>query len=440
MHDTMTNHGVYSVICGHDEKAMQVLLENARMMYNSVPAQDRPAMKYDNIGEMYFHKLNSRIYISTYRMLRLRSQTINNLLLTETAFWKGDKVGMTVAGMTESVPMEGNIAFESTPNGVGGMFWEQVRDAKKGDSIYKLFIYPWFVNIEYTIPQDKWGLLPKKIRPVKRNLKLDDMEKNLMTRWGLTPGQIMWRRYKMMSLGDMRVNEKGIRFSRRFAQEYECSFVQSGHPVFDSSYLIPSCVYSEPDKVMRRVAGADTAEGVEDGDWNVLYISDLDTGEIIRKIRGRWKPKEFAIRIHREMMKYGGLIGVEANNTGTAVLQKLVDLWEEERAGLKEDEEMPYRIYSEKRRYGWWTGTNRKTMFVDLEDALRTGDLKLALEDENGIEELTACQYNAKMKEEAPEGMHDDCVLALAIMWQMRKFYQFYFLVSTESGVKVHTF
>jgi len=150
----------------------------------------------------------------------------------------------------------------------------------------------------------------------------------------------------------------------------------------------------------------------------------MDTGETVYKIRGLWKPTEFARRIHNTMMMYGGIIGVELNNTGHAVVGKLVELWEKE---VEESGVMKYYIYNDGKKWGWTTlVNNRKTIFIDLEEALRKGNIKLAYEDKNGLLELQSCQYNDKMKEEAPEGMHDDDVMSLGITWQMRKYYQQY--------------
>jgi hypothetical protein len=173
---------------------------------------------------------------------------------------------------------------------------------------------------------------------------------------------------------------------------------------------------------MNIIAGADTSEGVPDGDFSSLYLLDLDTGDTIHKLRGLWKPAEFAQKIHDTMMKYGGLVGIEINNTGHAVVQKVVELWaaEYEKTG-----KIVYYIFNEKHRWGWNTREgNRKIMFTELEEALRKSFIKLAYEDKNGLLELQSCQYNDKMKEEAPEGMHDDDVIALCIAWQMRKYYQ----------------
>lgn len=468
LHDSSTNYGVFSAIVGHEEDAMEKLLDNVKLMFYSVPEEDRPEVKYDNKEELFFPKLNSGIYITTYRKLKLRSQTVNNILMTEVAFWKSKNVGDLVAGMTESVPMDGNICIESTPKGVGGYFWQMVQNVKKGLSTYKLYVYPWFVNPEYRIPMSQWKFLPEQIRPRGNDYLLDKNEISLIKRWELDLEQIMWRRYKMMSMGDMTVSSKGIRTSRRFSQEYECSFTQSGLPVFDSTYLVPETHFQEPKKNGKYIHGGDTSEGVEDGNYNVLYTIDLATGEAVNKIRGLWKPREFAQRCHAIGMKYGGLMGIESNNTGHAVLVKLADFFEEDATRLQEEadqkyedakksrsgeaiikalgieadrskyERMPYRIYSEKKRLGWNTGElNRKLMFIEGEEALRKGDLKLAEEDEQGIEELMACQYNDKMKEKAPEGMYDDSIMSLLIAWQMRKYFVFYFKEGKGGGVNV---
>jgi|GEM_PF-3494762 len=458
---TLTNFGFTSVIVGHDDEAMEKLLENARLMYNSIPEGEKPEVGYDNKGEIGFPEINSRIYISTYRMLKLRSQTVNNLLLTETAFWKAKSVGDLVAGMTESVPLNGNIIIESTPNGIGGYYWQEVMNAKAGNSIYKLLEYSWHINKTYRIPTEQWYLLPDIIRPTKSALKLDYEETRLIKEHELDLEQIMWRRYKMLSFGDIRLDSRGSRISRRFAQEYDKDFLQSGNPVFDASYLIASCNFKKPKKDKKYIHGADTSEGVEGGDYSVLYTMDYDSGEVVNKIRGLWKPDIFAMKIHEIGLKYGGLIGVENNNTGHAVLQKLVELFEEEtekryndiqkkasanpdndklqeKAELDKYAHMPYRIYTEQRRYGWSTNQlNRKTMFVEGEEALRDGSIKLAHEDGEGITELIACQYNEKMKEEAPEGMHDDSIMALLITWQMRKYYHFYFKKDENVGARL---
>ncbi|MBI4977523.1 MAG: hypothetical protein HZC28_08580 [Spirochaetes bacterium] len=425
LHDTITNEGTTTAIIGHDERAMITLLENVRIMIKSLEPHIVLSLGRDNDGEIFFDKLNSRMFIQTYRQMTARSQTVHNLLLTEVAFWQYYDLDNVLAGVTEAVPMYGNITIESTPNGVGGFFFDVIQGAMEGKSVYKYFDFPWFVNSEYRLPEAEWINLPEIIRihsGVPFDKQLDQTECLLIEKWNLAPEQIMWRRYKMLSMNDMRLSEKGIKTSRKFAQEYECEFHASGNTVFDSTYLIPSATYQTPKIEHRYVHGADTSEGVEDGDFSVLYTLDLGTGEVVNKIRGRFKPRDFAFEIHRTCMRYGGLVGVENNNTGHAVLLKLAELYQDE-LNFSGNERLPYGIFYDK-KLGWSTNENtRKIMLIELDEAFRSGNIKLAKEDEDGRMELLAFQYNADMKEVAPEGMHDDSVIALAICWQMRKYY-----------------
>ena len=216
------------------------------------------------------------------------------------------------------------------------------------------------------------------------------------------------------------------RRSRKFDEEYGCDFLHSGNAVFDPAYLIPKTKWRTPRNGHKHIHGGDTCEGVPDGNYAVLETADLDTGEIIRQIRGRWKPDEFAERIHPWLMKAGGLVGIEANNTGHAVLLRLRQLWSEEAAKRGKDE-MPYWIYGEGRRLGFSTmERSRKLAVIELEKALREDELLLAEDDTEGLAELRQWQYNDRMKEVAPPGGHDDTILAKAIMWQMRKWYARY--------------
>jgi hypothetical protein len=438
LYETITKDGINSAIVGHDMEAMQRVFDNVKVMLFSIPKNIRPVIKYDNKGQLSFPKLNSNIFITTYRTKSIISGTVHNLLCTECALWDGNVFDI-MAAMLQAIPINGSVIIESTPRGIGGYFYESVGKAKERDSGYKLFVYPWFVNREYSLVKSQWRLMPKSIRPDGNNLKLDKKELSLIEQYGLTEEQIMWRRYKMFEMGDMRVDDSGIRSSRLFSREYECNFTQSGMSVFDSSYLIPLVHFLTLPRKSIYIHGADTSEGIDGGDYSVLYTIDLNTGAVVYKDRGLWKPGEFAERIHKHCMKWGGLVGVERNNTGHGVLDRLEVMYNNEFGRRKK---MPYWIYNDTDgRLGWNTReANRKLMFSEGEEALRNGDIKLAFEDENGIEELTACQYSKSMKEEAPVGMHDDAVIALLICWQMRKYYFDYEKQSKEVDMRVTVF
>lgn len=441
LHNTITREATSTVIVGHDDEAMEKLLNNCRTMIENLPDKIRPPTKYDNKGELYFNDRDSRIYISTYKKLKIRSQTVNNLLLTEVAFWKARDIDTLIAGMIGSVPDNGDITIESTPNGVGNLFWRTVQAAQDGDTPYRYFEYPWFLNTwEYVLPRDRWDELPMSLRPAGADLGLDEEEIRLATEWNVTPEQIMWRRARMAEFNDMRVDTEGVRRSRMFDQEYGCDFIHSGSTFFDPAYLVPRCHFRDPIPGHRHVHGVDTAEGLPNGHFNALVTIDLDTGEIINVIRNRHKPDVFAVECHEWMMRCDrGVVGVEQNNTGHAVLVVLAQLWNAAASQLGRVK-MPYRIYGDDRRMGFLSGTrSREVALIDAEKALREKSVLLPMEGRVLMVELGGFECDSLGNKKPPPGGNDDTVFALAWAVQTMKHHSFFWR-ERKSGGSAKTF
>lgn len=424
--NTTTHRGTNTVICSHRQEVTQKLLLKVKLMYNCLPPENKPTLRYDNVNELWFKDLNSRIIITTQGKGVGRGETINNLLCTEVAFW--NKAGEIMAGLTEAVPFYGNITIESTPNMMGGYFYDLVQNASKGKSIYKLHTYPWYVNKEYRLPLN--FPVPDMIQfkyDKTGNVILDEEEINLVKVYNLTLEQLFWRRFKMLELEDLVIDEKiGIHRSRKFSQEYECNFVQGGRPWIDESFVKVLTKYQLPQPGHKYVHGVDTSEGIDKGDECVLITLDLDTCEEVASIRGLWRPKEFALKIHSHCKLYGGLLGIEVNNTGLAVIEHSRELWEKEYGMyyILHPDKVKYWLYVAKKRIGWFTSSSsRVLMFVDGEEAIRDKELKLAKEDEVLKREIIACQYNDYNIPKAPEGATDHSIIALLIAYQMRKHY-----------------
>ncbi len=246
--NTITHKGTNTVIVSHEKSVTEKLLLKVKLMYNSLPDKIKRItnLRYDNVNELWFYDLNSRIIISTLGKGVGRGETINNLLCTEVAFWPhAEKI---MHGLTEAVPFYGNIVIESTPNMMGGYFYDIVQNALKGKTVYKLHIYPWYRNKEYSLPLDY--PVPEIIKfqlDEKGNVLLDEVEMNLVTVYKLQLEQILWRRFKMLELGDLVIDEKtGIHRSQKFSQEYECNFVQGGRPWIDELYIKIMAQYQLP--------------------------------------------------------------------------------------------------------------------------------------------------------------------------------------------------
>lgn len=218
---------------------------------------------------------------------------------------------------------------------------------------------------------------------------------------------------------------------RQAAQEYDCDFLQSGAVVFDAQDLQ---LHTQPSKKAitawnneaRRhrddspyFIGVDTAEGLDDGDWSVATVIHKTSGLQVDTLAGRWRPDVFAQKLAEFVRKYPGVIGVEKASSGGTVILEL------ERMGLKP------RLYKHrewdargrmKTRLGYVTSAKSKPVMIsELEAAIRQGHIRVT--DQAAIDELLVYEYkdSASQHSGAPEGYHDDRVMALAIAWQMRK-------------------
>ena len=122
--ETATKTNVNTAIVAHKEDSTTNLFNMSKLMYNQLPEVLKPEKKNSNAKELVFNNkdgtgLNSKIKCMTAGGDGVgRSDTINNLHLSELAFWQGDKK-QTLLGLLQAVPNTPNtmIVIESTANG-----------------------------------------------------------------------------------------------------------------------------------------------------------------------------------------------------------------------------------------------------------------------------------------------------------------------------------
>ena len=222
---TATMPNISSGIVAHIEEATTNLFNMSNLFYQELPDSLKPAVKQSNSKELIFATqgggLRSKIKCMTAGGKGIgRSDTFQNLHISEYAFWPGDKK-TTLAGLLQSVPDSLNtmVIIESTANGYDD-FKKRWDDAVSGKSDY----YPLFCA---------WHEL-KEYRRNAEGIILTQKEKELKQLYNLDDEQIAWRRWKISNDcgGDEEI------FKQEFPSCAEEAFLSSGNSVFDKELII----------------------------------------------------------------------------------------------------------------------------------------------------------------------------------------------------------
>jgi hypothetical protein len=362
---------------------------------------------------MFFPALNSRIYCD----LEVRGDTIHRLHISEMAFIEDQN---RVKATLQAVPLDsGEVTIETTPNGVGGLFYDMWHDP---DQPYEKFFFPWFMHDEYQIFTDK--LVPSI---TDEELKFVEHAKK---RYGvdITKHQIAYRRFKQVELKDL--------FMQEYPEDDETCFLSSGQAAMNLLLIAElqrqaiSPYYSDAttrlfrtyNNAHRYACGVDTAEGVG-GDWSRACMFDVNTREQVGTLNThRTKPEDFAEAVNNFCCRFTErdrplpLLGVERNNHGHAVLMKLEQL---QYPNLffreKGTDEHGNMMYDD--RPGWVTDKVTRPLMIDtFIDGVEKESCRL--HDKDTFAECRTL-VNNEGKIEAQDGKHDDCVIAGAIGLQM---------------------
>lgn len=174
-------------------------------------------------------------------------------------------------------------------------------------------------------------------------------------------------------------------------------------------------IYREAEDGTPYVIGGDTAG--DGSDWFVGQVLNNTTGEQAAVLRHRYDEDTYARQMYCLGMEYGGaLIGIETNFSTYPV--KLLDMMGYPRQFVREREDSFTGAVMNS--YGFkTTAVTRPVIIGDLVREMREG-LRL-LNDRVTLEEMQTFVRNEKLRAEAAQGAHDDCVMALAIAWYIRE-------------------
>lgn len=173
-------------------------------------------------------------------------------------------------------------------------------------------------------------------------------------------------------------------------------------------------VYREPAPGKEYIIGGDTAG--EGSDYFVAQVLDLATGEQVCTLRGRMDEDLYAQQVYCLGEWYNGaLVAVEANFSSYPVKELERLGYPNQYARTREDGGSWQSVNS----YGFrTTSANRPVMIAGLVEIVR--EHVGWLNDPDTLREMLSFVRNHRGRAEAQSGAHDDCVMALAIAYQVR--------------------
>ena len=194
---TITRPGTMTVQVAHDQESAEEIFKIVHRFWENLPnAMKRGALTRSraNVRQMVFPRLDSEYRVATAADVNAgRGLTIHNLHCSEVARWLRDPAE-ALASLRAAVPADGDIVLESTPNGAGGVFYEEWQHAN--ETGYTRHFFPWWYDDEY---RDRAGA--ERVRP------LTPEEQELVLSAGLSDEQIAWRRTNRAQLRKLAAQE-----------------------------------------------------------------------------------------------------------------------------------------------------------------------------------------------------------------------------------------
>ncbi len=394
-------------IVAHKREKMVDLFEKVKLAYSLIPERirledgtiwEKPKPKTDNKNEYYFPHNNSKIKIT----LDARSGTVTDLHISEWAFITNFR-DMLRGSLHASE--NADITIETTANGINE-FYEFWKYHNKEGTLFKTLFFPWYDHREYESEIDH------------------DV-----------PEDILWMKEKWIPQNKLNwYIPKYLEDPRGMQQEHPTipdeAFLTTGSPVFDT-FVLKSltpvegkfnsryrnlCIYQDPGKWA--MYGVDTSEWWWDWDYSVISVRDME-GNLLAFYRDKVQPDMLCEVIdYLYELWYTWIIWIERNNTWLATIIRAQDYpWYYD---LYSTRSIDHKTQKKIKKYWRHTNTSTRPVLIsEYEEAFRMWYLKEY--DYRCYEEMFSFVYNEKGKPEAQIWSHDDCIMADAICWQMRK-------------------
>jgi hypothetical protein len=350
----------------------------------------------------------------------VRGETITAAHLSEAAWWPPHSAEANHAGLMDAIPnIPGTLVFEESTANSFNQFHGHWEAACRGESLFEPIFLSWLLADEY-------------VAPVAPDFERTPDEEKLVERYGMTDGQLMFRRLK--------IAEKGLAlFQQEFPLCADEAFMTSGHPVFHPERLL-DMLHAAPKPIAQKTLdldgewvdspvgellcylphdpagtyyiGADVGFGVRK-DYSVAQILDGQKRQAAIWRSNRVNSDRFG-SILAALGRYFNDAHIIAERNGPGILTNRV---------LHKDHAYPWvyqeTVYdkitdTETLAVGFLTTEKSKSLIVgELQAAIRCRDIEIY--DEATLKELQSFIQTETGRLEAEKGKNDDCVMSLAL-------------------------
>ena len=309
-----------------------------------------------------------------------RSEALSLLIVDEAAFVRNFDELWT--GLYPTLSTGGRAILLSTPNGVGGQYYDIYTQAEKKENIFNPIKLMWDVHPER---DDKW----------------------------------FSKETKNMS-------------KKQIAQELLCDFASSGdtfltpdilenirvltkQPIEKSGPQNNVWYWEYPIEGINYILSADVSRG-DSGDYSTLHVINPNTMTVAVEFKGKIPPDNFGSLVYDIARRYNNAIVCPENNTyGYIVLSKVASFGYKNIFFESEKEKYKY-LYSGEENYGKagfsTQKDSREKILTNLEECLRNNRIKSY--SQRLYSELKTFVW-IKNKLTAMKGQNDDLIMSLAI-------------------------
>jgi hypothetical protein len=396
---TITQPGTLTLQVAHTQVAAEEIFRIVHRFLDWLPEELRAGplrTSRANVRQIVFPEIDSQYRVESAADRNAgRGLTVQNLHCSELARWPGDPAE-TLAGLRAAMAPGAELILESTPDGVGGCFYEEWQ--KAGETGMVRHFFPWWMERRY------------RADAVEES-SLTGEERVLIARHHLDLKQIGFRRQKCADFRGLARQE--------YAEDGESCFLTSGDSVFELAAIEARLTTIAPPVEMRRngeleiwlpplkgkqyLVAVDPAGGGSGGDYSAAEVLELETGLQCAEFAGHVGGLELARLLTELAAEYNqAWLVVERNNHGSGVL------------ALAETVCGYQRIFRQGGQAGWLTTSLSRPMVLSRLDA----GLIEQPERFQSRRLLAECRSFVRMpdgKTGARTGAHDDLVLAMAI-------------------------